>query len=380
MKSELNLFIIWEKAYDFKEKIISDIEEKFKILDIYEVMWDKQKFSENLTRFYGQKLPKNSFKERHCGNGPFTLIIVNDLNPIYKGRITSRGEEIVNINMFDAKQLYRNWTGGGHKIHSTNSESETNHDITLLLGINVKDYLAKHTGKWDNKVKPLIENIVGCDGWKDINTVFYVLNSTHKYIVMRNYEYLIDKELDSEHEDIDLLVDNYDDIAYLLNGTKVFNKKYRVLNKVKVNGKDVIFDFRFIGDNYYDEKFERCLLETRELIGKGLYVPNKLNYFYSLLYHAIIHKTQMAKDYKLRLVEMAKELDINSVNIETIDNNDKLKNELDKFMNANRYEYTEPNDISVYYNSKLLNNNITNKRFINQSIINLKKRVKSIIN
>ena len=43
--------------------------------------------------------------------------------------------------MFDSKFMYREWTGGGHKIHCTNSIDETNHDLTLLLDKNAEDYL-----------------------------------------------------------------------------------------------------------------------------------------------------------------------------------------------------------------------------------------------
>lgn len=379
MKSELNLFIIWEKASYLKDKIINDINIKFRILDVYEVIWDKEKFSNNLTRFYGQKLPKNSFKEKHCGNGPFTLIIVKDNEPKYESRMTSRGPEIVNKNMFDAKQLYREWTGGGHKIHSTNSEVETNHDITLLLGINVKDYLNKYNSSWDGNIRTLKENIIGSNGWKDIKTLFYVLNSTTRYAVLRNYEDLFNHDSESEHQDIDLLVENYYDAAFILNGTKKFNRKHRVLNNVKINGKDVLFDLRFLGDNYYDKKFEENILNNRIFINEGIYVPNNKEYFYSLLYHAIIHKIKMADDYKKRLVNMADALKNNVINKDTINDYNILKAELDKYMNENEYSYTEPKDTSVFYNSKLISNKITMKRAAKQAVINTKKKIKYLL-
>ena len=81
MKEELHLFIIWENARNKQEEIIKDIKENFEIINIYDICWSKDKFSNNLSRFYGTNLPKGSGKEQHCGNGNFLLIIIKDLKP-----------------------------------------------------------------------------------------------------------------------------------------------------------------------------------------------------------------------------------------------------------------------------------------------------------
>ena len=79
MKEELHLFIIWENARYKQEEIIKDIKAKFQIIKIYEIEWNKENFSKNLSRFYGANLPKGCGKEEHCGNGKFLLIIVKDI-------------------------------------------------------------------------------------------------------------------------------------------------------------------------------------------------------------------------------------------------------------------------------------------------------------
>ena len=38
----------------------------------------------------------------------------------------------MNSILFDKKQLYRKWTGGGHKVHTSNSEEESFHDIYFI--------------------------------------------------------------------------------------------------------------------------------------------------------------------------------------------------------------------------------------------------------
>ena len=136
---ETHLFILWENSLYKKDEIISEIKEKFKILKIYKMKWSEKYFLSNLSRFYGTNLPNCEAKAEHCGKGEFLLIIVKDENPNYEERNTSKGAKIVNTKLFDCKEKFRQITGGGHKIHATNNEIETNHDITLLLGKNIED-------------------------------------------------------------------------------------------------------------------------------------------------------------------------------------------------------------------------------------------------
>lgn len=375
MCSELNLFIIWEKAYYLKDKILNDINNKFQILKVYEIEWDKEKYSENLSRFYGEKLPKNSHKEKHCGTGPFTLVIVNDTKPLYKTRMTSRGEEIVNINMFDAKQLYREWTGGGHKIHSTNSLEETNHDITLLFGKNADDFIKENKDPWNGIVERKKMNLIGSEGWKDINEVFYVLNSTCNYVVLRNFEDFPEAIELEEHQDIDILADNYVNISYILNAKMKSKLKYRVINTVKINGHEVDFDFRYVGDNYYDEKWENSILSNRVLNKDLFYSPNEKDYFYSLLYHGLVHKIDVAEDYKIRLEGLAKNIGEKDFSIYN-----KPELILYNYLQRNGYRIVEPFDLSVYYNKKYIrDNSYSLKRLFNYNKLKIKAMLKKII-
>lgn len=353
--SELNLFIIWEKGRYKEKEILNDMNQKFRILNVYEVEWSDKYFSENLTRFYGQKLPKGSHKEKHCGRGKFILVVFLDDNPNYSGRETSRGEEIVNINTFDAKSLYREWTGGGHKIHGTNSIIETNHDLSLLLGMNASEYLSNEIKEWEGNISVLKKDLSGYNGWENITNLFKVLNDTTDYVVLRNFDCLPDQYNMENHGDIDLLVSNYNDIKYITNSREVFPfKKNRVHNKVKIAGEDVLFDFRYVGDNYYDESWEKSILSKRILSDKGFYVPDLENHFYSLLYHALVHKYNVSIDYIDKLLEIAYCSEIKDITKDTFDNTNKAKNVLDLFMRKNGYRYTEPHDLSVVFNENMV--------------------------
>jgi len=373
MDSEVHLFIIWEKGRKKEKIIIDDISINFDILTIYEVFWDKNEFSNNLTRFYGQNLPKNSNKERHCGNGSFLLIIVKDNHPLYRIRKTSKGSFKVNVNMFDSKEMYREWTGGGHKIHASNSEVEANHDLVLLLGTNTKDFLNNILDVYKDTYIKLERNISGFNGWKSIEELFYILNASIKYVVLRNYEMLPYQYVIGPHSDIDILTENYVNFQYIANAKPVFKNSYRVQNIIIINNKKVQFDIRYIGDNYYDSKWERNILDKRIIHNQCFYVPNDQNMFYSLLYHALIHKPIISSDYKEKLTDIYNTLNHNNVYDFDANNIEKLSEQLRDFMNKNAYVMREPFDASVYFNKKITGQGMSIRKFFLKSLHRLLK-------
>lgn len=339
---EIHLFIIWEHALDKKEEILEDIKKNFEVIQIYENTWSEDKFSENLSRFYGTNLPKGSGKEQHCGTGPFLLIIVKDHQPKYEMRPTSRGDELVNSNLFDKKTQYRQWTGGGHRIHATNNIEETNHDITLLLGKNIVDFL-KETTPSENVVK-IEQDLLGAHGWKDANEMFYALNNCISYALLRNYENLPEEIYVNDHNDIDLICESKENCAYILNASKVFAEEYRVHYVTNVENRQAFFDLRYVGDRYYCEEMEKDILKKRIYQEKGFYTIEKEMYFYTLLYHALVHKKVFAQDYKTRLQEMKVE------NITNNETEETYLNILRNWLIQNGYFVTKPIDISVQFN------------------------------
>ncbi len=344
-KSEVHLFIVWENARVVEDKIIADISKNFKILRTYEVYWTKKKFSENLSRFYGTSLPPNSKKEIHVGTNSFLVVIVEDKKPIYKVHTTSKGDKNVNSNLFLAKSRHRDWTGGGHRVHGTNTVRETDHDLTLLFGKNINDLL-KQPAK--QKIEKWHEDVVGSDGWGSLKELLYVLNNTIDYVVLRNFEPLPDKYYAKDHGDIDLFVASYTDSCLITNSKPVFKSPTRVYNQVTINNQPVHFDFRCLGDNYYDLKWQEAILENRVYDKKNFYTPAPKDYFYSLLYHALIHKPAIAQDYIERLVKMAASLNI-KLEPSSFKSGEAVS-VLSEFLISNGYSFTQPSDKSVYFN------------------------------
>ncbi|RUS46470.1 hypothetical protein [Cohnella sp. AR92] len=354
MTPELHLFIVWERAAPFVQPIMNDILTKFTVKKAFQIHWTPSYFPHNLSRFYGQQLPPGSEKELHCGNGPFFCIIVADEQPVYGLRQTSRGPAIVNTNVFDAKALYRHWTGGGHLIHATNTPQESAHDLNLLIGWDPNIFLKAFPGAWDGQCPVLKQDLAGTLGWRDLKQVLAVLNSTSDYVILRNFEQLPDRFISEQHGDIDLLVRNPIDIAYLLNGDLVFREPERVHYRILIGGQLVYFDFRYVGDGYMDEEWERSLLRNRTFSPKGFYTPNPEDCFYSLLYHAVIHKRSVAPDYFARLCEMAKRLKLADFDASTLLDPARLQLFMNRYLNDRRYRYTVPRDPSVYFNQRFI--------------------------
>jgi len=369
-KKELHLVIIWENGRYKEKEIVNSISEKFELIEKYNFNWNKNLFGENLTTFYGTNLPANSDKEKHCGNGEFLLIIFYDNNPKYGYVKTSRGNERVNVNVFSIKEKFRELTGGGHKIHSTNTPVETNHDITLLIGINYNDYeiflkkkLNSNT-KSPNIIKNIPNNIIGVNGWESLEQLFYVMNSTLDYVVMRNFEYLPDNRFSKEHGDIDFLVKDLDQTIFITNAKKLYNKRY----KINVSKKEVLIDFEYVGDGSYDRKWQNNILNNKRLFKNSFYVPTHEDYFYSLIYHILAHKTYIEIDYPEKIKDIYKKLSFYDSNSCNFDNYLKL---LENFLFRNNYQLTKPKDTSYFFDEKILNYKNDLENFFKINLINV---------
>lgn len=348
--TELHVCIVWEKARYLNAEILQYCRQHFRIVRVCEVSWSREYFNHNLSRFYGENLPQGCHKEEHCGNGPFLLIIFADDRPEYGERSTTRGKQKVNVRIFDFKALFREKSGGGHKIHATNNPGESRHDLALLLGESA-DELLSTGGAWNGEIEKIEQDLAGHAGWDNITQLFHILNLTTHYIVLRNYEVLPDKYNFDQHGDIDLLCSNYREMCYIANSRPIFREPYRVHNRVRISGADILFDFRYLGDNYYDEKWEKSLLENRRLQSGAFFVPSDTDYFYSLAYHALIHKKALAQDYAERLAVMARRLNIKA-DINFCDRH-KTSGLLDEYMFSKGYRYTRPYDSSVLHNELL---------------------------
>lgn len=156
MSSDYNIFILWSTARDKDEEVKALISEKFEIIKTYEIEWSPKLFTQNLSRFYGKKLPSAKSKLKLCGLGSFLVHLVKDKTPF----ITDNGK---NQNMCAMKYQLRQLLGGNY-LHASDNQEEAEENLYFLLGKSLKRILADPKQK---KLKPLKIDVIGAPTWLD---------------------------------------------------------------------------------------------------------------------------------------------------------------------------------------------------------------------
>ena len=353
-KNETYIFIIWEKARNKTDEIINDLNKNYVIRNVIEITWSKNEFLNNLKRFYGRSLPDANKKAEICGTGPFLLIVVTDLNPKFnqpsKSRISSQ-KDYVNINIFNSKEKYRKIIGKQFTIHSSISQNETNHNMTLLFGKNINEFTDGLPHKWNGIIEKIKMDLIGTNGWKNMNELLHVMNGTINYVILRNFEGMPDK---FDFNDIDLLVED-EKFAYIVKKDFSPMKHDSKAIELKVGSNNITLNPNYIGGHYFDEIWEKDILRKRELHKNGFYIPNKSDYFYSLIYHVIFHDrwkniSYIREDYKKTILDLDKQLKLNEITENTLNNKNTIKKIIEKYMQKSGYTKSNTFSYKIKHN------------------------------
>lgn len=207
--------------------------------------------------------------------------------------------------------------------------------------------------------------------WKSIKELFCSLNNSKcNYIVLRNYEELLQEQFLEGHADIDFLCEKAERLVLCASALPRGDEEDGVHYYVMINNNRVPIDIREVGDGYYDSKWEQKMIATKVLFKNLCYVPDAENYYYSLCYHVLVHKNEISEDYFRRLCIMGNTLGIFQKNF--------LQN-LEKYMKDMSYKYWYPVDRGVCFNvqnkdKKLLKFEF--KHYWPRAIVKIKRRVK----
>ena len=332
---EYHLVIIWNYVLNQEKEILSMLQSKFEIIGKIMYRWDEDRAHENFSAFYGERLDNIDYKVKHCGAGPFEVILIKDYHAQYTIRKTTSGDRQVNANVFDMKQKMREATGGGHRIHATDDQNEVNQNMASLFGKSLDEMIPEFQ-KGDKNYN---RNVSGINGWNSWKEMFETLNIATTYVVLRNYE-TMEESLNQEHGDTDILVKDLKTAATLMLAKPKYRGKNRVAYEVTIAGKSCDIDLRFLGDGYYFDKFEEKILNNREYSEKWqCYIQGEETLKYSLLYHGMVHKQEISQDYMKQYIEWFGTKEI-----------EELQKELEKYLVQNEYKVTAPKDWSVYIN------------------------------
>jgi len=257
--SELHLILVWHNALGQAERILADAEEHFTICDVMRVHWSPERFSRNLTKFYDDDLPPGSDKERHCGVGEFLLIVVADESPDHARRPVSRGGlERVSTKMHAAKARYREWTGGGHRIHTSLDSREFARDSFLLLGRRAERYRPGALPASDGSISDLHVDLVGTDGWDDVQQLAHALELTGPFVV-----------LDRTAHGMAILVEDFWSATVMATGAKPAAERFG-RHELVVDGRPCTVELHELGGGHLDPDWEDDMLARRVWDVEGL--------------------------------------------------------------------------------------------------------------
>tara|TARA_Y100000992_G_scaffold48665_1_gene28446 strand:+ start:7203 stop:8156 length:954 start_codon:yes stop_codon:yes gene_type:complete len=274
--------------------------------------------NEIISKFYDT--PVNDFR----GNTDFNIYIIEDNDPIYENRKTSKGVRKVNIHLFDLKKSLRKITGGC-AIHATDNIQETKENLKVL-------------GLYDEYYKEKTFNTIQ-DVFRELNQ-----HPELKWIITHNFDTF------KEGDDIDFLTDDYFGFMRTLDSVespkgskrnRVSDGGSSVRNYINVGSKSIPIDIRYLGDNYFDKKLQQDMLDKRIEHPNGFYIPNKEMHLYSLIYHAIIHKPMISPTY----LKVFKQYGLNEFEM----NKNDLKDKLDTWFHKNGYSYCKPEPSVGYF-------------------------------
>lgn len=213
--------------------------------------------------------------------------------------------------------------------------------------------------------------------WTSIDEIFTALNEAGcNYIVMRNFECFEQGQVFvNGHDDIDILCDDIVKIKKILDVRHRFH--FPMVNSYSILFNELIVhvDIRFIGDGYYDKKWQENMLRNKTLFHGKIFVPDLESYFYSLTYHAICQKKYLSDEYLDKLSNMASKIGL------SCSEESELIKELLKYMRNNDYKASITKDPAVILNFKPLEDIKISVNIIwaaRRKILDLLKNIKRI--
>ncbi|MDB2663063.1 glycosyltransferase [Paracoccaceae bacterium] len=347
-KSELHCFILWDVTE--VESVRSAILEKFEIL--YQIKYFPRALNKlgGRNKVLDQIYPFSKHNYGKKGQTAFELFVIVDNEPRYEEIYDKnfRGHLVVNRNTHELKQVLRNGRQG--YLHASNNILETLDALEALT-------------MFDKKVPSSMYDIWR-PKFKNFEDLFARLDRLGvNYCVLRNFEMLPDEYQIDEHGDIDILVENYFEAKAVLGGVSYKHKLpetdprwgvpyeiggYKIANKVMVGDVEVEFDIRFVGDGYYDEGWQKDMLRNRKRT-KCFYTLNDEDYFYSLVYHGLLHKRSLSKTYINRFAALAHAACL-KIDEATLKNEVQLWDLLRRYLKANNYDLTIPIEKNIPFN------------------------------
>lgn len=182
--------------------------------------------------------------------------------------------------------------------------------------------------------------------WDSIEQLILFVNKACEWVILRNYESLLDNEHQFKEDDIDALGHKLEILRSAMNAKP--RQGGRCSYETNIANQRVLLDLRCVGDKYYDPLWANEMLNTRQYYGI-LPVLREDHYFFSLLYHALLQKPYIKKGYFIRLPKMGQRIGVDITNIQGGFDNRKALSILNSFLRNKNFKYTHTGDCFLNY-------------------------------
>lgn len=272
-------------------------------------------------------------------------------NVIYDNADLSKTPFIFNIKTKNTtKSRLIRVKGRFQKVNSFLEKIIINSKNSILFTSNYKEHLEFNYLLFGNTLENEIifrkdfslttDILIGQNQWESIEQLTLSLNKTCNWLIIRNYETIIDNVGFGPNDDIDLLCENQKKLVAILNANKRIGG--RCSYEVIVDNQIIPLDIRFVGDKYFDPIWERDMLSRKKFV-KNIPVLSDLDYFYSLIYHIKLQKFFIKEIYIERLELLSKNLSIETPP-NFIKDDEYCSLLINGFLNEKNYYYTYTDD------------------------------------
>jgi hypothetical protein len=340
---ELSTFVIWQSGFQFAPEILKRLSLFFDVRFVSEFFWPDQQVVDKLKAFYPSRdFTLKSEKVREIGGGAGILLVATVPR--------NKPEEADNSLVKDFKNQYRR--SGRNFLHASDNETEAYANFSVATGESQAHFLAlkkapKTLAFLERDSSPNAPKVAQIEKApvRNIQEAFARLNKYEEYVVLRNWEGFPERPSSVNHSDIDLLVKDRHRAETLLMARPVFLDQRRVYGSVEVGNQLYNFDFRYVGDSYYDMRWQHEMLAAR-VWHDFFFVLSSRDYFWSLVYHSLVHKGVLSEDYqaKLRAIGAQPNQFLSAYSSYSVEN---LYHGLRKFLGSGGYRVTRPLDSTV---------------------------------
>lgn len=344
--AESSLFVIWSNGRHMEDRIVADLERRFELVRLYEVVWTAGHAIQNFRRFYADLPVRGVYHALAKGRGPFLAAVVLDPRPDVMECDTSRGRRVVNARFLEAKTEYRRWAGE-LTIHCTETPFETRRDLTMLLGTGAPSPRSLAAEARPGRTERLLKDPVGAGGWTSEAELFEVLNRSVAYVLTGGPGAGTPGDL-LHRPHANLLTDDYLTLHAVLDARPRVARPHGGPFQVRIGGRWVDVRLRFVGDGFYHPTWAEDLLASRRKDGVGPYRPPEEHDFAALVYDRYAHPPNRSTYDRARLSGLASEVGISAWPA-TSTSPEAVEAWMEQWLSVRGYASVEPKDPAVPY-------------------------------